>query len=275
LNKQLLTKDYQFLIIVCLLTVYGCSSSLVNIKTDAHTAGFQSQLIPTDKFDLFAFIKNDDVNADKLVVYIEGDGHAWTRRNVLSSDPTPENPVSLKLAINDPRPLILYLARPCQYLPKTKLVDCPSRFWSTHRYSTSVVDSINEAITKIKSQSSVSSIELIGYSGGGVIAMLVASLRNDISRIVTVASNIDHESWSAWHGVSRLEGSLKPMNILMQLQDISQLHLWGDKDKVVPFKTQKLFVENSGVSKLFNYMVIPNFTHDCCWVDQWQETLRL
>lgn len=278
MNKQLQASHYLLLIILCLLSISGCvnrvSSLLINVKTEAINAGFQSQLIQTENFDLFAFVKNDDANANKMVVYIEGDGHAWARRNVLSSDPTPRNPLSLKLAISDPGSLILYLARPCQYLQKTKLVYCPPKYWSTHRYSSVVVESINEAITKIKSNTTASTIEIIGFSGGGVIAMLVASLRSDISRIVTVASNIDHETWSEWHGVSPLENSLTPINFLAELQGINQLHLWGGEDKVVPFNTQTSFVKSSEKNRLFKYKIIPDFTHDCCWVDQWRELLR-
>ena len=36
-----------------------------------------------------------------MVVYVEGNGHAWKRRKVLSSYPTPRNPLSLHLAINE------------------------------------------------------------------------------------------------------------------------------------------------------------------------------
>jgi len=37
-----------------------------------------------------------------LRVYIEGDGFAWINRFRISPDPTPRNPVALKLAATDP-----------------------------------------------------------------------------------------------------------------------------------------------------------------------------
>ncbi|MCZ6803020.1 MAG: alpha/beta hydrolase [Proteobacteria bacterium] len=209
-----------------------------------------------------------------MVVYIEGDGYAWRRKNRLSADPTPRNPISLKLATRDPGPHVVYLARPCQYPDEVQLNQCSSIYWSSHRYSKEVVDSINEALTKTKAQTRASTVEIIAYSGGGVIAMLVASQRDDVFRVVTLASNIDHESWSEWHGVSPLDGSLTPMNFIAQLQGINQLHLWGGKDEIVPFKSQTKFIESSEKNKRFKYKIIPGFTHDCCWVDQWQELLR-
>lgn len=46
-----------------------------------------------------------------LRVYIEGDRHAWLSRTRLCADPTPHNPVALKLALADPAPgPLLYLA---------------------------------------------------------------------------------------------------------------------------------------------------------------------
>jgi len=273
LNKYLQT-SFAALIIICLLGLNGCvTSSLVKTKTNAELAGFQGQLIKTESFDLFAFFKNEDINAKKLVVYIEGDGHAWKRRAVLSSDPTPKNPLSLKLAINDPRALVLYLGRPCQYLEKSKLESCSSKYWSSHRYSENVIESMSEAITKIKSQTSATSIDIIGFSGGGVIAMLVAAQRDDIHKIITVAANIDHESWSEWHGISKLSGSQTPLNYLAELKGIKQQHFWGSKDEVVPYETQLLFIENSKNNAAFKYKVVPDFTHDCCWLEQWSDLM--
>jgi hypothetical protein len=241
---------------------------------DAELAGFQGQRIETENFDLFAFLKNEDINATKLVVYIEGDGHAWKRRKVLSDDPTPNNPLSLKLAINDPRSLVLYLARPCQYLEKSKLEACSSKYWSSHRYSKKVIKSMSEAITKIKSQTSATSIEIIGFSGGGVVAILIAAWRDNVSKVITVAANIDHVSWSDWHGVSKLNGSLTPLDYLVELEGINQQHYWGSKDEIVPYKTQSSFVENFKNQPLFKYKVMPEFTHNCCWLENWQDLLQ-
>ncbi len=137
-----------------------------------------------------------------------------------------------------------------------------------------VVDSINQAITDIKSSNNASKIELVGFSGGGVIAMLIAAIRDDVSKIITIASNIDHVSWSKYHNVSLLEGSLNPIYFINDLKNIQQLHLWGEKDGLVPVKTQTAFINSMEKNKLFEYRILPEFTHTCCWDDYWADTFR-
>jgi len=257
------------------LSINGCStSSLIETTTEAVKAGFKNQLIQTEDFDLFAYVKINKVITNKIVIYIEGDGHAWERKNSLSDNPTPRKPIALELAVIDPGPNVAYLARPCQYLNKEQLKKCSTKYWSSHRYAREVVDAMSEAITKIKTQSKATNIELIGYSGGGVIAMLVAASRNDVSKITTIAANIDHEAWSDWHGVSKLSGSLTPLSYLTELEGIRQQHFWGGQDKVVPEKTQLSFIARSEKNTLFSYKIIPDFSHDCCWVEHWQDILQ-
>lgn len=258
------------LIIICLLWLNGCNSSRIKTESAVIKTGFQNQWIETEYFNLFASIKINDEVSENIVFYIEGDGHAWKHKNKLSDNPTPKNPISLKLALSDSKPNVVYLARPCQYLEENQLKDCSPRYWSSHRYAEEVIVAMSQAITKIKTQSNATIIDLIGYSGGGVIAMLVASRRNDVRSIITMASNIDHESWSEWHGVSKLNGSITPLNFLEETKNIEQLHLWGGKDKIVPFKTQISFVAHSKNNPLIKYEIIPEFTHDCCWLEYWQ-----
>ncbi len=273
--KSKTSKYFQiYLSIIGLICLNGCAtSSLVETKTKAVKSGFHHQQIQTGLFALSAFIKIQNTTANKIVIYIEGDGHAWKRKNKLSDDPTPRNPISLKLAISDVEPNVVYLARPCQYLDKEQLKKCSTKYWASHRYAEEVIAATSEAITKIKAQTKVANIELVGYSGGGVIAMLIATARNDVSKITTIAANIDHESWSEWHGVSKLNGSLTPLNYLTELEGINQQHYWGDKDKIVPYQSQLSFIASSKNNSFFKYKIISDFNHDCCWVEHWQGIL--
>ncbi len=256
-----------YLTIIGLLCVTACVDSRVKVEAEAIKAGFHTRKVATDSFNLFASIKINDETSDKIIFYIGGDGNAWKHKNKLSDDPTPRNPVSLNLALVDSAPNVVYLARPCQYLTESQLKYCDSRYWSSHRYAEEVIDAMNQAITEIKTLSNAKNIELIGYSGGGVVAMLITARRDDVQRVITIAANIDHESWSEWHGVSKLNGSLSPLNYLAKMESVSQLHFWGGKDKIVPYESQSTFVEHNKMNSLFNYKIIPDFTHDCCWQD--------
>lgn len=53
---------------------------------------------------------------------------------------------------------------------------------------------------------------LVGYSGIGTIAAVLAARRHDVSLPVTFTASLDTEFWIKYHQVSPLDGSLKPYN---------------------------------------------------------------
>ena len=171
----------------------------------------------------------------QLVVYIEGDGNAWRRRSEISDDPTPQDPVGLRLALRDPAAGVLYLARPCQFLGKESVDDCPSSLWTTARYSLEVVAAIDHAITAAK-VSPGNRIGLVGFSGGGVIATLLAARRPDVDALVTVASPLDTVAWTDHHRVSALELSLNPLESEPPSAQARVIHFHGGRDQTVPPK---------------------------------------
>ncbi|WP_414683398.1 lipase family protein, partial [Methylophaga sp. UBA5088] len=141
----------------------------------------------------------------RLTIYIEGDGLAWLNRRKISSDPTPVDPLVLKLAVHDKQ--AVYLARPCQYVKSDR---CDKKLWTSARFSTEVVESMNQAVTELKNQFQASSLRLIGYSGGGAIATLLAAERNDVDQLVTVTGNLDTTAWTEMQHISALTDSLNP-----------------------------------------------------------------
>ena len=72
--------------------------------------------------------------------------------------------------------------------------------------------------------------ELIGYSGGGAVALLIGVKRDDIDKIITVAGNIDTEFWTQYHNIDPLSNSLNPADFVETLQAIKQCHLLGNED---------------------------------------------
>ena len=50
-------------------------------------------------------------------------------------------------------------------------------------------------------------VVLIGYSGGGTLAWLMASRIPETTRVVTIAANLDIDEWTRIHGDSPLSGS--------------------------------------------------------------------
>ena len=172
--------------------------------------------------------------AAPLWIVIEGDGYAWKSASIPSSNPTPHDPVGWRLATSLHADNVLYLARPCQYLSEEELKACSASDWTDGRFAQKWVVMMNEAIFQIKKRYGYSEIILVGYSGGGTMAALIAARRTDVSLFISVASPLDIGAWSTYHHVSPLTRSLDPKDVLTQLSTLPQIHIVGTKDSVVP-----------------------------------------
>ena len=208
---------------------------------------------------------------DRMVVYIEGDGIAWRNRYRVSRNPTPTDPIGLKLAMQDPRLGVFYLARPCQFVRLKSFDRCNPALWSTARYSEEVVEAMSYAVSELKRLES-DKVELVGYSGGGVVAALLAARRADVDVLVTVASPLDTDAWTKHHGVSPLSESINPSSVLTWKEKTCRVHFYGKQDKVVPDSV----VEPSLCSRVQQNAAcfsILDYDHRCCWVRDWPELL--
>lgn len=230
--------------------------------------------ITAGDFLLTTYHRGLDIADKNLMIYIEGDGHAWIKKHQLSKNPTPINPLALKLAAKDSADSILYIARPCMYLDEALLQDCPDKFWSSHRYSEEVVNAINKVIDWATGISSTNNVTLVGYSGGGTVAALIAARRNDVDSLITIASNLDHKFWTELHGISPLEGSLDPLKYAKELSEIKQTHFVGAKDKIVPVAVIEHYVSLMPTKDKIVINIKKGFDHSCCWEKYWPELLN-
>lgn len=274
-----MTKLRFFLVFAILLEIIACARISPGLRKDnayelAISAGFSPELIQASEFKLQTFSRNLQNNAEELVIYMEGDGLAWRRKNKISSDPTPVSPLALQLAIQDPSEHVLYIARPCQFLTEDDLANCHPRYWTSHRYAEEVLQSIDEVIDEIKTRTNFNKFKIVGYSGGGVIATLLAATREDIAVLVTVAANLDHFAWTKHHSVSPLTGSLNPIDYRKKLQTVSQLHFVGDEDEIVPSFLAEEFLDRMDNGNNIHLEIVSGFDHQCCWVAAWPDLLK-
>lgn len=203
-----------------------------------------------------------------LHVYIEGDGAAWLSPFHPPRDPTPERPIALALAARDPAPAVVYLGRPCQYLDAAALASCPPRYWTSHRFAPDVVAAYLEALDALKARFGAQRLRLFGYSGGGVLALLLGARRDDVVQIITVASPIAVAEWTKWHGVSPLDGSLDPATHAGRLPPA--VHFVGGRDRIVPGDVVAPLAARSGGRVRRE----PEFDHECCWSRDWRRLLE-
>ena len=266
---------FRYFICLLFLILQACSSiPTTQNRTDtavrlAQLNGWQSQIITTASFNLQSFIPEKISPSEELTIYIEGDGLAWLSRRKMSSDPTPIDPLTLKLALLDNH--AVYLARPCQYVWSG---GCEQRLWTSARFSPEVLQAMNQAVDKLKAQYQASSLRLIGYSGGGAVATLLAAKRDDVSQLVTVAGNIDTDYWTTLQHISPLTGSLNPADQWPSLQAIPQIHFVGSEDKIMPVAVANAYQQHFPQSKRPTVRVITGMTHHCCWVEHWPELLQ-
>ena len=237
----------------------------------ASVGGLSKELISANPFTITTYYRINS-KEDSLRIYIEGDGFAWASPNRLSRDPTPKNPIGLKLASQDFRDNVLYIARPGQFSYTANTVD--SRYWSLSRFSNEVLRSLSKVIDLYKEEYKLKNIELVGYSGGGALAALLAATRDDIYSLRTVAGNLDHQAFTKHHGVTPMSDSLNPADFPVTLSKIPQIHFVGGRDKVIPKKIAMNYLEEIGSPKCAQLMVIKDATHHQGWTEKWEDLLR-
>lgn len=232
----------------------------------ADKAGLESRRLDSGQFLLTSFQSSGPPTDDTLAVYIEGDGASWVSPQIPPADPTPTNPVALILASRDAHRPVAYIARPCQYLDKSSLSSCHPRYWTGSRFSSEVVDAIDTAVSAAKLSHGARQVRLVGFSGGGVLAALVALRRQDVESLITVAAPLDIAAWAAFHRITPLAGSLNPVDSMAALSGIRQWHLVGEKDSVVPPAYVKQLQERMPFAR---FRSIPGYSHVCCWAENW------
>ncbi|VXC51377.1 alpha/beta hydrolase [Pseudomonas sp. 9Ag] len=226
--------------LLLVIALPGCASHLDRLSEAVSVRAGQIQIIRTSEFDLVSASTSETVKTDVLRVYIEGDGKAWSTRTQPSTDPSPRNLFMVNLALSDPHPSV-YLARPCQF---HKSVGCGISLWTDRRFSTPVIRSLHDALNALKARQSAQSLELIGYSGGGYLALLLADERTDVSQVQTIAGNLDPAAWAQHHQLSPLHG-LKPIGSSALLRMLPQRHFIGTEDKVVPPASVEAFIREN------------------------------
>jgi dienelactone hydrolase len=252
----------------------GCATNRVaHADALAQTAQLTHEVLRTPSFALTTYVRM--TNPDKpLQVYIEGDGLAWVSRYQPSPDPTPVQALGLQLAATDSGPNVAYLARPCQFTPMSDNPACQSAYWTNKRFAPEVVTAMQQAITQLSHRLHQQPIHLIGYSGGGAIAVLVAANRSDIASLRTVAGNLDHVRVNSLHAVSQMPESLNAIDVASQVANIPQIHFSGAKDSIIPPDIASKFVA-AVASTCASTHVIEQASHEQGWVSRWPELLAI
>ena len=204
-----------------------------------------------------------------LAVYLEGDGQAYRDRSSPSDDPTPADPVGLRLAARDPGGKALYLARPGQYLSPEVLAGLDPTLWTTQRYVPRTVACLSAALDAAKAVYGADSLRLVGYSGGGALAVLLAAGRTDVVELVTVAANLDLAAWSGLHGLALPPQWQNPADIASVVAHIRQTHIAGAQDANTPPWLCRRFLSRLGDTSRARCLVLDGADHHHGLAEVW------
>ena len=139
---------------------------------------------------------------------------------------------------------------------RTHLVDAPSIFSEVVRNMAVALRSF------LGARPDIETIHLFGYSGGGVVAALLAAHFSNTKRLVTIAAPLDLDAWVHLHGFSPMEGSLNPLGTAA-----------SSGQRVTACTSRQL---GRGCRRLLNqpfvdgqvnarFVEVRGFVHDCCW----------
>jgi len=134
------------------------------------------------------------------------------------------------------------------------------------------VDSMVTALNSWLAQHDFNELVIIGYSGGGVIAVLMADKIMNLSTVVTISANLNVSKWSEYHGYLPLKQSLNPADMIGINSNIKQIHFAGKEDEVVPLFIIKEYAEQQENVKFYG---LSGRDHSCCWDEGWDDLLEL
>lgn len=247
----------------------GCAGAPANYDREATRLGMERRNLSGHGFTHATYRDSDKNQADTpLHVYLYGDGRPWLRRHIPSPDPTPRTPLMLQLMALDPNPSLL-LGRPC-YHGYARAPGCDRRLWTSHRYGETVLASMLEVLRQANPDRHP--LLLIGHSGGGALAMLMAPRLTEVIGVVTLAANLDIDAWSRHRRISPLVGSLNPVReVSGWCPACVHLHLAGGDDEHLPAALINDALAAMGEPPA---QVLPGVTHDAGWLRHWPDVLR-
>jgi pimeloyl-ACP methyl ester carboxylesterase len=251
-----------FIIICALASTFGCASPAQRIDAEAERAGLTREIARGTAFRHVVYTRGSESSDATWTIYLEGDGLPWLDGRTPASDPTTRDPLALHLMLQSSGPA-MYVTRPCYH----ELLDagCSWRAWTLERYSPAIVDSMVQAIAQRLHDANAERVRVVGYSGGGALAVLIAERLPNVVAVVTIAANLDIDAWSRHHGYLPLEGSMNPARSTLA-HPWSETHVHGRDDIVVPLATTRAYFERYPAAR---QITLDSYDHVCCWVRDW------
>lgn len=272
---------FALIVISAISQLGGCASIQAQARGQLADIAVQLELVEFEQSSSLTWYGPDNRQASErlsgsnLLVFIGGDGLPWVDGGMrIASDPTAgDKTIWSLMAPLSSQSEVAFLARPCYYLSLLP-PECTPALWTSARYGQAVVDQLYDALVTMQQQYQPDSISLIGFSGGGTLAVLLAAenqRRQDtpghalrVKSVVSIAANLPVVAWTTQQRYLPLTQSLDASEFLPL--SIPHLILLGEADRVVPLQTYsaELMAKLEADPKT-TVEVIPDQGHACCW----------
>jgi hypothetical protein len=256
------------LVVSCLLLQLPACVLRPTWQKLASEGNLESRWLDTGRFHHLV-LWNEQQGAH-LRIYIDGDGEPWIRQKRVSIDPTPANPVLLRLMHDATHPAV-YLGRPCYFGSATDQ-ECEQRWWTFDRYGRVVVDSMCSAANRIAGELGAGTVSLIGYSGGGAVVVGMSACTEKLASVTTIAGNLDPEAWTGHHGYSTLNDLAPLAKVSTRQEQVDQIH-WQCRDdhNIPPSITDAYFVARDGAIR----HIVDSCSHSTGWERHWPQIIDI
>lgn len=183
--------------------------------------------------------------------------------------PEAADPIALRLAAQDPKSNVIYLAQACQYVGDHE--DCPKEYMAGKRHSPEVIAAYNTALNNIRGVHNISSFHIVGYDGGAGLGAALAADRKDVLSLRTVGGILDTQFYAHINNKEFEEDSLNPVDIAAQLKNMPQHHFVGQIDKEVPPAIYHSYAQAMGDTDCSGITIVPDAQHRDGWTEQWSK----
>ncbi len=263
-----------FTLIRANITKYSVISIALNIaacETMTTTPAVPQTTAPATPSSIIKHANN--TSSRTLWVFIEGDGTPWVLGRWPARRPIVKKPVAYQLWQNT-QTIALYLRRPCYFdntgfnvssfastLASTTTLpgSCTANWWTTDIYSQGVIRALRTELEAVLQQHTISRYILIGHSGGGTLAMLLAAnMPQKPQLIITLAGNLRPAKFNQAH-------KLPKSTLKLPLINTPQWHYSGAQDSVIANSTQKICHKQPNA----HCYSLANTQHSDGWLAHW------
>ena len=206
--------------------------------------------IETSHFTMSVWEKGDIQKGAPLRIYFEGDGN-----------PNPVHTIAFEFAKKDTAQNVIYIARPCQW-SEDKICTKKTEIYQSARFNPEIIAEMHELAQYLVRKYQAPSVELVGYDGGAVIALNLAT-KLPTSRVITIAGITDINAFNELHDLPLMseDEAENPADNLVLLAEIPQVHYVGKEDTVTPRRLVERFVSRMKNPKSAVVKVVPDTKH--------------